>query len=150
MHCRNECARDSNTGYFAYSTSKTCTCYLASGECPDDRKYVAVVFFTPKFLFFILVPYFVKPGNELCTDYGYQLSTDIIETLEECKVAISNLGLNFIGTHSYLGNTPWESRPKGCYAWRGGPNSYWNTHSAGKSQSNAYPICKIEKCEKIE
>ena len=34
--CRNECAKRSNIGYFAYSTSKTCACYLADDGCPDD------------------------------------------------------------------------------------------------------------------
>jgi hypothetical protein len=104
-------------------------------EC-STRKCVAVVFFTPKFRFFILVPYFMKPGNELCT------STDIIDTLEECQDAISNLKLTLIKTKSD------PNRPKGCYAWRGGTDAYWNTASSGIKHSMAHPICK--KSEKIE
>ena len=37
--CRNECAKFSNVGYFAYGTDNTCACYLADHGCPDDDKY---------------------------------------------------------------------------------------------------------------
>ena len=37
--CRHECAKRSNVGYFAYSTSNRCVCYLAGNGCPDDDKY---------------------------------------------------------------------------------------------------------------
>ena len=37
--CRHECAKRSNVGYFAYSTSNRCVCYLAGIGCPDDDKY---------------------------------------------------------------------------------------------------------------
>ena len=88
------------------------------------------------FYFCILVPYFVKPGNELCT------STEIIDTLEECKVAISSLERTFMGKKSQ------ESYPKGCYAF-GLHIGYWNTPSTGRKSRWAHPICK-KKGEKIK
>ena len=36
--CRDECAKRSNIGYFAYSTGNNCACYLADDGCPDDDK----------------------------------------------------------------------------------------------------------------
>ena len=72
----------------------------------------------------------MKPGNELCT------STESIDTLEECKAAINSLGLNFTLTESKV------QYPKGCYAYNGGPNSYWNTHISGGKSSPGHPICK--------
>ena len=82
------------------------------------------------YYFVILVPYFMKPGNELCTD------KNTIDTLEECKVATSNLGITFMGTESI------SSFPKGCYAYKGGYTSYWNTHVSGRKNKNGHPICK--------
>lgn len=39
LACRNKCAKIWNVGYFAYSTSKQCACYLESKLCPDDENY---------------------------------------------------------------------------------------------------------------
>jgi hypothetical protein len=89
------------------------------------------------FYVFILVPYFLKLGNELCTD------TEVIETLEECKVAIRLLDLKFAGTEMN------EHFKKGCYLLKGQKLSYWNTpKSEKKSYRRGQPICK--KGEEIE
>ena len=90
------------------------------------------------FYLLILVTYSLKSDNELCT------STEIIDTLGECKAAINSLNLTFRGIESS------ESFPKGCYAYGvlaksatdRGPYSYWNTHISGGNQSFAHPICK--------
>ena len=76
----------------------------------------------------MLVSYFTKPGNELCTD------KTTIDNLEECKVATRNLGMTFGMTLSS------QSMPKGCYAIAKG---YWNTHASGSKNPKGYPICKI-------
>ena len=78
----------------------------------------------------VLAIYFIKPGNELCT------STEIIDTLEECLNASKNLGLTFKSARS----TP--NFPKGCWAFDGGPKSYWNTHTSGGTKQQGHPICK--------
>ena len=88
-----------------------------------------------KFYFLFLVPYIVKPGNELCT------GTEIIDTVKECKLAINNLA------HTYNGLWPTKKFPKGCfgyYTYEGRYiGSYLNTHSTGKKTSRGRPICKI-------
>jgi hypothetical protein len=66
---------------------------------------------------------------------------EYIDTLEECKVAIGNLNLTYTkATYSY-------KTPKGCYAFKGGPDSYWNWYGYGSYgygwDSNCHPICKI-------
>ena len=40
VDCRNECAKRSNIGYFAYRTGNNCACYLAADGCPNDQKYM--------------------------------------------------------------------------------------------------------------
>ena len=73
----------------------------------------------------------MKPNNTLCT------GTEIIDTLEECKAAISNLDLTFKGTESS------KYYPKGCYSYYGGATSYWNTRNSGGKSKSGHPICKI-------
>jgi hypothetical protein len=94
---------------------------------------VVVLFVTPKIFFFILVPYFVKQGNELCTE------TELIKTVNECKVAIEKLSL------TYTKATFSSSAPKGCYVLKGGPASYWNWYgyNSEKRSSNSHSICRI-------
>ena len=82
------------------------------------------------FYFVILGSYFKKPKNELCT------STEIIDTLEECKVAINSLDQTFGDTLTL------PNYPKGCQIYDGGTFSYWNTHASGSKQIYARPICK--------
>ena len=87
------------------------------------------------FYFLILdISYFVKTGNGLCTD------PEIIDSLEECKVASTKLGQSFEGTESD------DEYPKVCYENSG--DTYWNNHSSGGEDSESYAICK--KGEKIE
>jgi hypothetical protein len=43
MDCRNECAKDSTIGYFAFkdalkAENRICACYAGVG-CPDDNRY---------------------------------------------------------------------------------------------------------------
>jgi len=90
------------------------------------------IFLFLNFYLLILVPYFIKPDNELCT------TVEIIDTLEECKVASSGLDLTFSVTVT-------DSRfPKGCFAHsnRGTLTPYWNDHSSGGNDSDSHPICK--------
>ena len=37
--CRNECAKRSNVGYFAYRTGNNCACYLEADKCPNDGNH---------------------------------------------------------------------------------------------------------------
>ena len=39
LDCKKECESRPNVGYFAYSTSKTCACYLSKPGCPDDNMH---------------------------------------------------------------------------------------------------------------
>ena len=76
----------------------------------------------------------MKPENELCS------TTEIIDTLEECKVAINGLGETFSKEESRA------DYPKGCYIYKI-PNtqvslSFWNTPVSGSKNVNGHPICK--------
>ena len=83
------------------------------------------------FYILILVPYFVvQLGTELCT------GAEIIETLEECKAAITQLDLYFERTQSTVND------PKGCYRYKETKYVLWNAHSSGKESSKGHPICK--------
>ena len=96
-----------------------------------------MVFLVPNFYFIILdTSYYFKTDNELCT------GPEIIDTLEECKVASNKLGHPFDGTESS------DESPKGCYGNEG--DMYWNAHTSGGENSDSYAICKKgEKMERI-
>ena len=84
---------------------------------------------------FILISgnYVLKPANQVCT------SNEIIDNVDECKLAISQLNVQFIGSQSS------GSHPKGCWTFIpsvGSTNAFWNTHSSGSAYVNANAICK--------
>ena len=95
-------------------------------------EFVGLVIFIPKVLYNHLEPYVLKEGNELCTNKDEK----IIDTLNECKVAVKYLNLYFYGIDSV------NYYPKGCYNWKTDTRSYWNTHSEGSAAEYARPICK--------
>ena len=79
---------------------------------------------------YVSVNYVVKPANQLCT------GNEIIDNEQECKLAILQLNLRFVGTWSV------DEKPKGCYKYHAGTSSYWNTHSTGAANEGNQPICK--------
>ena len=80
-------------------------------------------------------------GPELCT------GTEIIDTEEECKEAVSLLDLSSIYP-SISTIIPYKTYtsvyPKGCYIgrYKGKYTVYWNIHPSGRESSHGNPICK--------
>ena len=60
----------------------------------------------------------------------------MIDTLEECKGAVSNLGFSFLAAESE------ENYPKGCYRQVVNGHPVWNTHENGTASDQAEVICK--------
>ena len=79
--------------------------------------------------------YFWEETNELCT------GNMSIDTLDECKLAISylvDLGAEIVFNSTESNN----HSPKGCYKDRESNNAYWNNHAVGSTNQYAEPICK--------
>ena len=85
----------------------------------------------------IRVNYFFTLENQECT------SNEIIDNLDECKLASSLLNLQ---EPKKLSTTYYKSEnyPKGCWKLKQSRQSYWNTHSYGAANSVAQAICKAK------
>ena len=97
----------------------------------------------PNLYLFISDEYYLREANDLCTN------TELISTLDECKLAIrflkdSGSNVTFHDSESIL------FYPKGCYKmaktyYNPGDRAFWNTHHSGKANENAQPICKLSE-----
>ena len=98
------------------------------------------------FNFYLLISesYVLKAANDLCSN------TLLIDNLDKCKSGITylkNHGVDVV----YQNTESVATWPKGCYRYNlnSGDKVYWNTHSSGKANYRAQPICKEGEYIKI-
>ena len=88
-------------------------------------------------------------GPMFLTKFGLQCDEskfDVIESLAECRKALSNLisATNPASRRNGVSKTISSSNPKGCYYDYTDWQTYFNTHATGWRNSHATQVCKFK------
>ena len=93
-------------------------------------------FYRDLLFFFLEIPlgkYFLKAPGSKCFD------NELIDNIEDCKSAISELQLTF----TFIGSGALAGSPTGCIRIKASEIAYWNPASMGTTHYGYEPICQI-------